>query len=209
MYSSPKCERRRCTENSQQHRSIYRRRTRLSSRTILKGILHAPLQRTGSMKYSPLTKGAARSARELSDHTLKAVHDNPLKAPLLLRLPSPFLRGTISKRGLQADPRRQHRPPLDKGGLQGGFGRSQPPLAHSRQKVDSPSPTFVDDEHDDEVENSSRKFPIRASNIAPLGQGGLQGGFGRSHPPPWAFTTEGGFPVLNIRRGRARRRIRF
>ena len=75
----------------------------------------------------PLNKGGgakrrwSRSARGLSGHTLKAVHDNPLKAPLLRRLPSPFLRGNISQGGLQADPRLQHPSPLGQGGTSGGF----------------------------------------------------------------------------------------
>ena len=43
-----------------------------------------------------------------------------------------------------------NRPPLDKGGLQGGLADRTPRVATSRQKTDSPPSTFVEDEHSDE-----------------------------------------------------------
>jgi len=165
-------------------------------------------------KYSPLTKGALRSdsGREAPGGCpatfLKRVHHNPLKAPLLLRLLPPFLRGNVSKGSLHTDPlppttvpswtrgdfrgvladRTLHVTaevfPLKKGGgvkrhrsrsargLSGQTSQTSSRQPPEGSAVASPSSPFVKGEYLD------RRPSRRCHQQHPLDKGGLQGGFG-------------------------------
>ena len=50
------------------------------------------------MKYSPLTKGGGAKRQGVVRSILRPLPDNPLKAPLSLRLPSPFVKGEYFQR---------------------------------------------------------------------------------------------------------------
>ena len=81
-----------------------------------------PLKKRGGAKVKSREDfTGSRSARGCPVRLLKAVHDNPLKAPLSLRLPSPFVKEEYMHRRPACPAARNNRPPLDKGGLQGGL----------------------------------------------------------------------------------------
>ena len=90
---------------------------------------------------SPLTKGAARSARGLSDQIPKAIHDNPRRLRCRFAFFPPFLRGNYPIV-----------PPWTRGDF-GGFWA----IATSMLRLDHVSLIFVEDEHDDE--DDSKEHP--------------------------------------------------